>query len=443
MTFWDYISVVPNFSPNFTIYKMVSESFGEPSTITVSKGDYGRPLLHSADAGEAVVKYTNSVCEDGSGTKFRVVIMPGSFTKFETFSGVVSEALEEYSEKCGGRTPKIVEQETTPEWLRLRCEGSQILKDVGFAPDIRLIESGLRDTCLAAIKDVYKVDVGGEGVYRMCAFDLDGTLLGQDHKLSPATIEKVRELSASGVMVALATGRSGPAVYDHVEDLNLGKDIPAVVYNGGMILNFKAGEKASEAKPLLVKPVPRAVARLCVEVAREAGWLVQFYTHETIYANPLSEEHRDLMRRYAELTGATHTVVTDNYEGILSKEEPIKILIMTDEVDETMKVAREKIGGCNFIRGTFFMEILGPGVCKGNTLTTLCERLGVKLEETAAFGDGDNDVEFLDLAGLGVAMKNARPGTKEVADMVTEFDNADDGVARCLTKLRLEGKFDV
>ena len=42
---------------------MVSESerVGE---ITVSKGDYGRLLLHSDDAGEAVVKYVDKVCND-------------------------------------------------------------------------------------------------------------------------------------------------------------------------------------------------------------------------------------------------------------------------------------------------------------------------------------------------------------------------------------------
>lgn len=367
--------------------------------------------------------------------------MPGSFTKFEIFFDVVGTVLNKLDPKIN---PNIVGQETTPVWLRTRCEGSQILKDIGFTPDTTLIERGLMDTCEAAVKEIYKV--GGETKFKMCALDLDGTLLGSDHQLSAATIEKVRELSAKGVIIALATGRSGPAVYDHVEALGLGVDIPAVIYNGGVIMNFKAGTRAVDAKPMLVKSVPSAVAKSCIEVAGENGWLLQYYTHETIYANPKGDEHRDLMRRYVELTGASHTIVTDNYQGIAAEEEAIKILIMCDEaiVDEVMKVAKENIKGCTLIRGGFFIEVLRPGVCKGNTLVSLCEQFGIaKLEQTIAFGDGDNDVEFLELAGCGVAMKNAREGTKKVADMVTEFDNAEDGVAKFLAKLQQEGKFDI
>ena len=54
-------------------------------------------------------------------------------------------------------------------------------------------------------------------------------------------------------------------------------------------------------------------------------------------------------------------------------------------------------------------------------------------------GDGDNDIEFLQEAGLGLAMANARQVLKDVADGVTERSNDQDGVAHELERLVAEG----
>ena len=79
----------------------------------------------------------------------------------------------------------------------------------------------------------------------------------------------------------------------------------------------------------------------------------------------------------------------------------------------------------NVIRGTppFFVEILNTAVHKGHGLRQLCTSLSIPLDEVLVFGDGDNDLEFLDMAGWGIAMKNARVNVKEQADEVTRWTN--------------------
>ncbi len=52
-----------------------------------------------------------------------------------------------------------------------------------------------------------------------------------------------------------------------------------------------------------------------------------------------------------------------------------------------------------------------------------------------AFGDGDNDVEFLQYAGWGVAMKNGGVMAKSAANDITERTNDEDGMALYLEKL--------
>ena len=56
-------------------------------------------------------------------------------------------------------------------------------------------------------------------------------------------------------------------------------------------------------------------------------------------------------------------------------------------------------------------------------------------EDLIFFGDGENDKELLEFAGIGVAMKNAADDVKEVADQVTEFDNDNDGAIKHLLKM--------
>ena len=83
--------------------------------------------------------------------------------------------------------------------------------------------------------------------------------------------------------------------------------------------------------------------------------------------------------------------------------------------------------------------MLGKGVYKGSGLAKLCERRGVAMADVVAFGDGENDVEFVRDAGLGVAMKNGRDAVKQVAQRGTAHTNAEDGVARELAALQMEG----
>ncbi len=68
---------------------------------------------------------------------------------------------------------------------------------------------------------------------------------------------------------------------------------------------------------------------------------------------------------------------------------------------------------------------------KGAAAGWLCQRLGIDPAETAAFGDGDNDLELLAFAGLAVAMANATPRALDAAGLVAP-PNTEDGVARVL-----------
>lgn len=82
------------------------------------------------------------------------------------------------------------------------------------------------------------------------------------------------------------------------------------------------------------------------------------------------------------------------------------------------------------------LQVLPLGASKGAGVAWLLDRLGVDPSAVLALGDGENDVEMLQLAGLGVAMGNAGPPALAAADAITATNN-EDGVARAIEQFVL------
>ncbi|MDO1871328.1 HAD hydrolase family protein, partial [Escherichia coli] len=76
----------------------------------------------------------------------------------------------------------------------------------------------------------------------------------------------------------------------------------------------------------------------------------------------------------------------------------------------------------------YFLEILDIRVNTGTGMKSLAAVLGIKPEEIMAVGDQENDIAIIEYAGFGVAMDNARPSVKEVANFVTK-SILEDGVS--------------
>ena len=230
---------------------------------------------------------------------------------------------------------------------------------------------------------------------KLVAFDLDGTLLNPEHRLTQPTLDKLRELDGLGVSIVFATGRSAPAVYEHVAALGILNTLPCVLYNGAVCYAFpqpcdSAKDAAARKEELFSLGIDLADAAAVCAFAAERDLLVQYYVGDHIYVRPTCDEHRDLVRRYHELTGASHTTV----EEYPLTESPAKMLLMTDDPDGVLAVVREAQAsgalpeGLASIRGSppFFVEMLGQGVFKGSGLAKLCEQRGVALEDVIAFG---------------------------------------------------------
>lgn len=278
---------------------------------------------------------------------------------------------------------------------------------------------------------------------RMVALDMDGTLLNANHELSADSLSTLRSLSSRGITIALCSGRSTAAIHDHAEKLALSKPMPVVAFNGAAGFLAAAPGYCLAAKELFCVPLPDAAVDVVLSAAERQGELVQYYVERDIEVVCKTDAHVELTRRYATLTGVAAHKYAESYAEGRARGLPYKCLVMTDDADATLAYMRDSMpeGLATLIRGTppFFVEVLHPDVNKGNGLVQMCKALGIPIEQVVAFGDGDNDIEFVSKAGLGIAMRNARPTLLEVADRVTERTNDEDGVAHALHQLEAEG----
>jgi Cof subfamily protein (haloacid dehalogenase superfamily) len=272
--------------------------------------------------------------------------------------------------------------------------------------------------------------------YRMIALDLDGTLLqSSSRQMSDSTIQYLRYLSRRGLTIAFCTGRAASSTYPHIEKLGIGS-LPLVCTNGakGMLVH------SSSQTSLFDRPLSPDVSLRAHQVAKALGHVSLWYYDEAIYANATNNDHVRLLKLFQKLSKSNITLV-DNPETF-GNPSRIVVLFWDANAHKTARYFQEELHeDATVVPGSkgLYLEILSGHVHKGNGLQDLCDSLDIPLKNTIAIGDGDNDVEFLDMAGFGICMKNGCSETKKVADAVTQWTNDEDGVIRALQQLEALG----
>jgi Cof subfamily protein (haloacid dehalogenase superfamily) len=258
----------------------------------------------------------------------------------------------------------------------------------------------------------------------LLAVDVDGTLLTTAGTLSPRTGDALRAGDRAGWHVALVTGRPLPYVLPVVRELAVGEYVVAA--NGGTVAEIESGTVLYQAN-LPGRLVVEALAR-----ARRAvpGLRLAATTSRGFYAEP----GFDLL---APLTKADAVLVDDAAPELDDTVHSAVLFAPGAETDAVLaQVAAVVPAGVDVspsgLPGS--VELTAPGVHKGSGVARLCERLGADRQDVVAFGDGLNDHEMLRWAGHGVAMGNADPATKALADEVTA-SNDEDGVAVVIERL--------
>jgi len=300
-----------------------------------------------------------------------------------------------------------------------------------------------------SIKFRYFLEMSGKK-YKLIALDLDGTLLDNEHRVTDENAKYLRDLQKRGVIVSIATGRSFYAVIDAIKALALRDDIPVVCANGACgVRAVVKNDTVVIQEQIFHQPVSKAVTQIALQVAKSLGHVVQYYLNDDIYANASEPFHYEITKRYAGLTGVQHIYCQeDALQNTDAIGLPSKILIMCgeQELQKTLASLGQAFEDTNETAymtqnaSGWFVEVLSTN--KGLGLQRMCDALNIPIQGAVAFGDGHNDLEFVQCAGLGVAMKNAVDVIAEAADVQCEWSNVEGGVWRHLKQMEGSGLLD-
>ena len=279
------------------------------------------------------------------------------------------------------------------------------------------------------------MEKGNTMAIKLIALDLDGTTLTDDKHISPATRQALEEAAEKGVNVVIATGRTFSAVPEEVFDV---KGIRYVMTsNGAAITDLHQGKIIYEnyLSPSAVEDI--------VELMAQHDFMVETFVGGTAYIDRRYYEGiRDckIGYRHMEYVLTTRTPVDNLLEFILENKDRIENVNVNFEFQEDRQMMREKMLQIpDTTLTTAFdtnLEMGGATTSKAGALLHLEKVLGVKPEEMMAVGDSPNDMAMMKLAGLPVAMGNAKDEVKAIAAFVTDT-NVNDGVAKAVKKFVL------
>ncbi|BAF24994.1 endoribonuclease YBEY, chloroplastic isoform X1 [Oryza sativa Japonica Group] len=265
--------------------------------------------------------------------------------------------------------------------------------------------------------------------------DMDGTLLDSSGLVPETNAEAIRVARSRGVQTIIATGKSRPAVIEVLGKVNLAgtggivSESSPGVFLQGLLVYGEGGQKLYQQN-------------LDIEVCREA----------LLY----SLKHRVALVAFSQ--DDCYTTLDDHplvdFFHVMYHEPKAKIISDVDHFLSTIDIqkfvfletpevissvlrphwARRVDGKAQVVQAQGdVLEVVPLGTSKGNGVKILLESLCASPDEVMALGDGKNDKEMLQLAGLGVALCNGCEVTKVVADVIGA-SNDESGVAQAIYK---------
>lgn len=246
-------------------------------------------------------------------------------------------------------------------------------------------------------------------------FDIDGTLLSfKTHRVSEGTVRAFDTLHRHGVRTFISSGR--PQVL-----------IPAmpVTFEGHITMN--GALVFTPEKTLLSRPIPSGDRDAWIYFAKRNNLCTMIFTADGMM---LSQPNEMGLRLRDQLEFTMPPVV--DIDSMREAEAYQIIALMPPSLDATVSGL---LPHCRLPRWhPAFTDIVATGNSKAEGMEALCRHFGIRQEETLAFGDGGNDIEMLQWAGIGVAMGNADDTVKQHANLVTsDVDN--EGIENAVNQL--------
>lgn len=268
--------------------------------------------------------------------------------------------------------------------------------------------------------------------YKLLAIDIDGTLVDLHDQVSPPTRAALARAGEAGIRIVLATGRRYARALPIVDALGL--DLPLVTASGALV------KHPLDHSTLFMADLPRETLTRLLEVIDRSGFEAVLYADSfaegfDFYCRRLDVSSPELGEYFALNAGAERLwpdLIENPPHGVfggfamgargemLALEAQLQAALPGELYTHVLR--SPKYSG-------YMCEIAPSGVTKWSSIVRLAESWDIARDEICAVGDDVNDIPMIEGAGLGVAMGNAQPEVKAVADRIAPANHQDGLVA--------------
>ncbi len=263
--------------------------------------------------------------------------------------------------------------------------------------------------------------------------DLEGTLLDDNKELSEETLSALKNAYEKGIHIVPITGRPLKGVPKCVRNLEQIEYI--ISSNGANIYDVK------NERELISFSIDSEKSRLLIDELRQLDCMFEpfgdgaGYAEKNVFDYYISTFKGTPLEDYF----FSSRIVCDSYEELFDGKsrcaDEIFVNCAEAKIRDSVIELTEKLGGLQYCNlGDRFIEITKEGTDKGAALRAICDYLRIDVNNTIAFGDGENDLQFMQAAGIAVAMENAFPIIKQNADIITKTNN-ENGVAKIINEM--------
>ncbi|MGQ2376335.1 Cof-type HAD-IIB family hydrolase [Companilactobacillus zhachilii] len=287
---------------------------------------------------------------------------------------------------------------------------------------------------------------------KLIASDMDGTLLNEKMEVSSRNIQAIKDAEKNGIEFLIATGRglseAKPFLKNHVHP-------GFITLNGAEVFDTKGDLISSN-------PISREAQKQVIEIFNKYNIYFEVITDKGIFSNDREARVTNLANLLMKLNPGTSFKqalkdtqervkmmpmnFVDNYDHILDNDEYqiMKLIGFNEHQHKVLAPLKKEI--TKKIKDVVptssspnNVEVNSIHAQKGIALLQYAENKNILPEEIMAIGDNLNDYSMIRDAGVGVAMANAIPAIKEIAQIETE-SNINDGVAKIIEKTIAENQ---
>lgn len=253
-------------------------------------------------------------------------------------------------------------------------------------------------------------------------FDIDDTLRVKDTGYMPSSIETVfKSLKKKGILTGIASGR---AMYGVVPEIQALEPDYFVTINGSYVIDHKGQE-------IFNQPLDKELTKAYVSWCHEQGIAYGFAGKDKPVVSERSQLIDDAMVPVYGLCDVEPDFHLDNdvYHMWTFAENNASLTLPENLAKELRLVPWHKQSS----------DVVGKDISKASGVGEVLKKEGLTQANAMAFGDGPNDMEIFDYVGLSIAMGNAVPELKDIADYVTNTVE-EDGIFNALVELGMVEK---